>query len=102
MKLDQQAQAVKGTLDKIPYFQINDTLNECKRLSQPELISELKSKGTYNPDLMAWDALGVIRFLDRTIQDQYQVSYSSSSGNALVLLPSGTLHPLFHSSVVFN
>ncbi|PAV70453.1 hypothetical protein WR25_18948 [Diploscapter pachys] len=51
---------------------INDTLNECKQLTQPELVAELKQKGTYNPELMAWDAIGVIRFLDRTIHDNYQ------------------------------
>lgn len=57
-------------------LQINDTLNECKQLTQPELVAELKQKGTYNPELMAWDAIGVIRFLDRTIHDNYQVGFN--------------------------
>lgn len=50
----------------------NNSAEQCKRLSQQELVSELKQKGTYNPDLMAWDASGVIRFLDRSIVDQYE------------------------------
>lgn len=54
-------------------FQRNNTPEECKRLSQQELVKELKQRGTYNPDLMAWDIVGVIRFLDRTITDQYEV-----------------------------
>ncbi|VDM37365.1 unnamed protein product [Toxocara canis] len=53
----------------------NNTFEECKRLSQQELVTELKQKGTYNPDLMAWDASGVIRFLDRSIVDQYEVKF---------------------------
>ncbi len=32
---------------------------------------ELKQKGTYNPDFMAWDVSGVIRFLDNTIVGHY-------------------------------
>ncbi|VDM74589.1 unnamed protein product [Strongylus vulgaris] len=55
-----------------PVLQINDSLQDCKRLTQPELVAELKQRGTYNPELMAWDAIGVIRFLDRTIHDHYQ------------------------------
>ncbi|VDO89327.1 unnamed protein product [Heligmosomoides polygyrus] len=51
---------------------LNESVQTCKRLTQPELVAELKHKGTYNPELMAWDALGVIRFLDRTIHDHYQ------------------------------
>ncbi|CAJ0583458.1 unnamed protein product, partial [Mesorhabditis spiculigera] len=51
---------------------INHTAEECRQLSQAELVQELKQKGTYNPDLMAWDVMGVIRFLDRTITDQYE------------------------------
>ncbi|KAK6760539.1 hypothetical protein RB195_021851 [Necator americanus] len=53
-------------------LRLNDTIQDCKRLTQPELVAELKQRGTYNPELMAWDALGVIRFLDRTIHDHYQ------------------------------
>ncbi|CAJ0608733.1 unnamed protein product [Cylicocyclus nassatus] len=52
------------------FTQLNES--ECKRLTQPELVAELKQRGTYNPELMAWDAIGVIRFLDRTIHDHYQ------------------------------
>ncbi len=48
-------------------------LEECQHLSQRELVNELKQKGTYNPDLMAWDASGIFRFLDRSIIDQYEV-----------------------------
>lgn len=55
-------------------FQKNNTAEECRQLSQQELVTELKQKGTYNPDLMAWDASGIIRFLDRSIGDQYEVS----------------------------
>ncbi|KAK6760538.1 hypothetical protein RB195_021851 [Necator americanus] len=55
-----------------PVLRLNDTIQDCKRLTQPELVAELKQRGTYNPELMAWDALGVIRFLDRTIHDHYQ------------------------------
>ncbi|OZC10656.1 hypothetical protein X798_02405 [Onchocerca flexuosa] len=50
----------------------NNTVEECRQLSQQELVTELKQKGTYNPDLMAWDASGIIRFLDRSIGDQYE------------------------------
>ncbi|KAL3983256.1 hypothetical protein ACH3XW_50440 [Acanthocheilonema viteae] len=50
----------------------NSTAEECRQLSQQELVTELKQKGTYNPDLMAWDASGIIRFLDRSIGDQYE------------------------------
>ncbi|VDN00752.1 unnamed protein product [Thelazia callipaeda] len=50
----------------------NNTIEECRQLSQQELVVELKQKGTYNPDLMAWDASGIIRFLDRSIGDQYE------------------------------
>lgn len=64
-------------------FQRNNTFEECKRLSQQELVSELKQKGTYNPDLMAWDASGVIRFLDRSIVDQYEVSIYCSAQNCI-------------------
>lgn len=53
--------------------QKNHTEEECRQLTQKELVKELKQKGTYNPDLMAWDVLGVLRFLDRTITDQYEV-----------------------------
>ncbi|EYC16566.1 hypothetical protein Y032_0033g2724 [Ancylostoma ceylanicum] len=55
-----------------PVLHFNDSIQDCKRLTQPELVAELKQRGTYNPELMAWDALGVIRFLDRTIHDHYQ------------------------------
>ncbi|KIH62686.1 hypothetical protein ANCDUO_07032 [Ancylostoma duodenale] len=58
------------SVDSVLHF--NDTIQDCKRLTQPELVAELKQRGTYNPELMAWDALGVIRFLDRTIHDHYQ------------------------------
>ncbi|KAK0397426.1 hypothetical protein QR680_002122 [Steinernema hermaphroditum] len=50
----------------------NHTAEECRQLSQSELVSKLKEKGTYNPDLMAWDLTGVIRFLNRSIVDQYE------------------------------
>lgn len=60
----------------------NNTFEECKRLSQQELVSELKQKGTYNPDLMAWDASGVIRFLDRSIVDQYERQMKSRTSSA--------------------
>uniref|UniRef100_A0AC35U7X8 Spaetzle domain-containing protein n=1 Tax=Rhabditophanes sp. KR3021 TaxID=114890 RepID=A0AC35U7X8_9BILA len=55
----------------------NHTKEECFRLTQSELINELKQKGTYNPDLMAWDASGLLRFLDRSISDQYERRKSS-------------------------
>ena len=54
-------------------FQRNNSLEYCKHLSQTELVNELKQKGTYNPELMAWDVSGVFRFLDRSIVDQYEV-----------------------------
>ncbi|KAF7630017.1 hypothetical protein Mgra_00009000, partial [Meloidogyne graminicola] len=50
----------------------NLIMDQCKHLSQPELIDELKKKGTYNPELMAWDVNGVFHFLDRSIIDQYE------------------------------
>uniref|UniRef100_A0A914NA41 Uncharacterized protein n=1 Tax=Meloidogyne incognita TaxID=6306 RepID=A0A914NA41_MELIC len=50
----------------------SNILDQCKHLSQPELVDELKRKGTYNPELMAWDVSGVFRFLDRSIVDQYE------------------------------
>ncbi|KHN76070.1 hypothetical protein Tcan_14123 [Toxocara canis] len=59
----------------------NNTFEECKRLSQQELVTELKQKGTYNPDLMAWDASGVIRFLDRSIVDQYERQMKSRASS---------------------
>ncbi|KAH7732341.1 Protein F39D8.3 b [Aphelenchoides avenae] len=63
----------------------NHTLDECKRLSQEELVTELKRRGTYNPDLMAYDISGVLRFLDRSIVDQYerQVKSKKSSKQAV-------------------
>ncbi|CAI2358180.1 unnamed protein product [Caenorhabditis sp. 36 PRJEB53466] len=65
---------------------INDSLlTECKTLSQPELVAELKQKGTYNPELMAWDALGVIRFLDRTIHEHYQKSSAKNKSKTEVI-----------------
>ncbi|GMT36967.1 hypothetical protein PFISCL1PPCAC_28264 [Pristionchus fissidentatus] len=48
----------------------NHTAEECRHLTQLELVRELKQKGTYNPDLMAWDVFGILRFLDRTIAMQ--------------------------------
>lgn len=57
----------------------NHTAEECKQLTKAELIRELKRRGTYNPDLMAWDASGVFRFLDRSIVDQYEVSNSGEN-----------------------
>ncbi|CAD5221092.1 unnamed protein product [Bursaphelenchus xylophilus] len=59
----------------------NHTAEECKRLSQQELVKELKQKGTYNPDLMAWDATGVFRFLDRSILDQYERQVRAQTSN---------------------
>ncbi|GMR61661.1 hypothetical protein PMAYCL1PPCAC_31856, partial [Pristionchus mayeri] len=52
---------------------VNHTAEECHRLTQHELVRELKQKGTYNPDLMAWDVFGILRFLDRTIAEQYEM-----------------------------
>ncbi|KAF8354962.1 hypothetical protein PRIPAC_96585 [Pristionchus pacificus] len=49
---------------------VNHTREECRRLTQHELLRELKQQGTYNPDLMAWDVFGILRFLDRTIAEQ--------------------------------
>jgi hypothetical protein len=51
------------------------------RLTQAELVTELKQKGTYNPNLMAWDALGVFRFLDRSIVDQYERHIKTQKSN---------------------
>ncbi|CAD5214850.1 unnamed protein product [Bursaphelenchus okinawaensis] len=59
----------------------NHTAEECKQLSQRELVKELKQKGTYNPDLMAWDATGVFRFLDRSILDQYDRQAKAQTSN---------------------
>ncbi|CEF71250.1 Hypothetical protein SRAE_X000057700 [Strongyloides ratti] len=61
---------------------VNHTSIECQKLTQTELINELKQKGTYNPDLMAWDASGLLRFLDRTISDQYESRKQSSHMNS--------------------
>ncbi|KAL3101930.1 hypothetical protein niasHS_003339 [Heterodera schachtii] len=47
-------------------------VDHCKHLAQDDLVHELKQKGTYNPELMAWDVSGVFRFLDKTITDQYE------------------------------
>ncbi|GMT05825.1 hypothetical protein PENTCL1PPCAC_27999 [Pristionchus entomophagus] len=52
---------------------VNHTAEECRHLTQHELVRELKQKGTYNPDLMAWDVFGILRFLDRTIAEQYEM-----------------------------
>uniref|UniRef100_A0A0N4ZHS4 SET domain-containing protein n=1 Tax=Parastrongyloides trichosuri TaxID=131310 RepID=A0A0N4ZHS4_PARTI len=60
----------------------NHTTEECQKLSQAELINELKQKGTYNPDLMAWDTSGLLRFLDRTISDQYEYKKHNSHMNS--------------------
>uniref|UniRef100_A0A914XYF1 Uncharacterized protein n=1 Tax=Panagrolaimus superbus TaxID=310955 RepID=A0A914XYF1_9BILA len=60
------------------FLQQNRSVEECRRLSQAELVTELKQKGTYNPDLMAWDATGIFRFLDRSIVDQYEVRKDKS------------------------
>ncbi|KAI6235497.1 hypothetical protein M3Y95_00057800 [Aphelenchoides besseyi] len=62
-------------------FQQNHTVEECKKLTQAELVSELKQKGTYNPDLMAYDVAGVFRFLDRSIVDQYERQVKSQKSN---------------------
>uniref|UniRef100_A0A1I7YAG6 Uncharacterized protein n=1 Tax=Steinernema glaseri TaxID=37863 RepID=A0A1I7YAG6_9BILA len=59
----------------------NHTAEECRQLSQSELVTQLKEKGTYNPDLMAWDLTGVIRFLNRSIVDQYDGQSSAKPGN---------------------
>ncbi|CAI5454941.1 unnamed protein product [Caenorhabditis angaria] len=64
------------------FQKINDSLTECKKLSQPELVAELKQKGTYNPELMAWDAIGVIRFLDRTLHEHYQKNPNPQQNNS--------------------
>jgi hypothetical protein len=56
------------------YLKQNHSADECRRLSQSELVTELKQRGTYNPNLMAWDQNGVIRFLDRSV-DQYEVCF---------------------------
>ncbi|KAI6177198.1 hypothetical protein M3Y97_00881000 [Aphelenchoides bicaudatus] len=63
----------------------NHTADECKRLTQAELVTELKQKGSYNPNLMAWDVAGVFRFLDRSIVDQYerQIKSHKSSKQAV-------------------
>jgi len=59
--------------------------DECKHFSELELVNELKQRGTYNPDLMAWDVSGIFRFLDRSIVDQYerQVKSEKSSKQAV-------------------
>uniref|UniRef100_A0AC35GSM5 Spaetzle domain-containing protein n=1 Tax=Panagrolaimus sp. PS1159 TaxID=55785 RepID=A0AC35GSM5_9BILA len=59
----------------------NRSMEECRRLSQAELVTELKQKGTYNPDLMAWDATGIFRFLDRSIVDQYEKQTKSKKSS---------------------
>ena len=45
--------------------------NACTKLSQDELVAELKTQGTYNPDYMAWDVPGVIRWLERSSLSSY-------------------------------
>ncbi|CAB3399315.1 unnamed protein product [Caenorhabditis bovis] len=70
--LDEPRTQLPSKFESGHFQHINDSLTECKRLSQPELVAELKQKGTYNPELMAWDAVGVIRFLDRSIHENYQ------------------------------
>uniref|UniRef100_A0A915MRL3 Uncharacterized protein n=1 Tax=Meloidogyne javanica TaxID=6303 RepID=A0A915MRL3_MELJA len=41
----------------------SNILDQCKHLSQPELVDELKRKGTYNPELMAWDVSGDVHIV---------------------------------------
>uniref|UniRef100_A0A8R1DM75 Spaetzle domain-containing protein n=1 Tax=Caenorhabditis japonica TaxID=281687 RepID=A0A8R1DM75_CAEJA len=72
--------------DSGKFQHINDSfVTECKKLSQVELVAELKQKGTYNPELMAWDALGVIRFLDRTIHENYQKTAAKNKSKTEVI-----------------
>ncbi|TMS36984.1 hypothetical protein L596_004021 [Steinernema carpocapsae] len=71
----------KGTEIKQNNAIRNHTVDECRQLSQSELVTKLKEKGTYNPDLMAWDLSGVIRFLDRSIIDQYEWQFKSRGSN---------------------
>ncbi|CAD6185020.1 unnamed protein product [Caenorhabditis auriculariae] len=80
--LDSPQTTVSSKFDSGKFHTINDSLQDCKRLTQPELVAELKQKGTYNPELMAWDALGVIRFLDRTIHEHYQRQSAKSREKA--------------------
>ncbi|CAA93658.2 Spaetzle domain-containing protein [Caenorhabditis elegans] len=80
-----QADAFSPKFESGKFQHINDSLTTCKKLSQPELVAELKQKGTYNPELMAWDALGVIRFLDRTIHEHYQKSSEKNKSKTEVI-----------------
>uniref|UniRef100_A0A0K0EV31 Spaetzle domain-containing protein n=1 Tax=Strongyloides venezuelensis TaxID=75913 RepID=A0A0K0EV31_STRVS len=61
---------------------VNHTTMECQKFTQAELINELKQRGTYNPDLMAWDTSGLLRFIDRTISDQYESRKHSNHINS--------------------
>ncbi|KHJ98664.1 hypothetical protein OESDEN_01356 [Oesophagostomum dentatum] len=82
-----------------PVHNLSESLQQdCKRLTQPELVAELKQRGTYNPELMAWDAIGVIRFLDRTIHDHYQVREVNAVVNKWIeLVISGILSVNLHA-----
>ncbi|CAL2051614.1 unnamed protein product [Caenorhabditis brenneri] len=80
-----QADVLGPKFESGKFQHINDSLTTCKKLSQPELVAELKQKGTYNPELMAWDALGVIRFLDRTIHEHYQKSSAKNKSKTEVI-----------------
>ena len=44
---------------------VSTTDNPCMFYTDTELISDLKQRGTYNPDLMAYDLEGILRFLRR-------------------------------------
>uniref|UniRef100_A0AC34Q605 Spaetzle domain-containing protein n=1 Tax=Panagrolaimus sp. JU765 TaxID=591449 RepID=A0AC34Q605_9BILA len=68
-------------IPKVTSLQQNRSLEECRKLTQAELVTELKQKGTYNPDLMAWDVTGIFRFLDRSIVDQYEKQSQSKKNS---------------------
>uniref|UniRef100_A0A915LR42 Uncharacterized protein n=1 Tax=Meloidogyne javanica TaxID=6303 RepID=A0A915LR42_MELJA len=59
---ENNAQVLLQLLDKNLTSSI---LDQCKHLSQPELVDELKRKGTYNPELMAWDNIRTPEALSR-------------------------------------
>ncbi|KRX68728.1 Uncharacterized protein T09_490 [Trichinella sp. T9] len=48
-------------------------MTNCVQFTKDQLIDELKHRGTYNPDFMAWDVRGVLKFFEKFKENFYDV-----------------------------
>ncbi|KRY93627.1 Uncharacterized protein T4D_14635 [Trichinella pseudospiralis] len=46
-------------------------MTNCVQFTKDQLIDELKHRGTYNPDFMAWDVRGVLKFFEKFKENFY-------------------------------